>query len=454
MSNVPITLYLLFQIFVSGSSSILFPPQAEIEGSVRDISSRIGTTGDKHSKLGFVVGPISFNQDDAEVKRLISDSFSIARKTNTAVGFHIDDSMFWEKRTDLLNDKANIEWTDWNASLCTGRKLDWGKQPTKVAPQLCFNSAPVKKAVRQRAYLIGTEVNRELQRLKKEGREELFAGIIAGWETQIGRDFDTNLPTGYHALYNAGFRSSLPSAQSDSRRVEIVKDFIKLWADALAEAGIPSDKIYAHIAFTPQGFDAATPASGTYEQQVFFADPSVAFAAGYRPGFSTYPDEGALTEIQKVVAAHNNPPWISAEGTNVVPSGMKGEADMESYLAKLFNHNAVMVNIFSWGMGGEANKNNFFRQATESEEAIFAYRKFLTGKSLQEKPRSAGQFSPARMQQKMHQIQVLAPVWVQRTKRLDIVKTHIERVESALKANRFEDAEREADQLLQLIKAQ
>ena len=29
---------------------------------------------------------------------------------------------------------------------------------------------------------------------------------------------------------------------------------------------------------------------------------------------------------------------------------------VETYLAKMFNHGATLVNIFSWGIGGEANK--------------------------------------------------------------------------------------------------
>ena len=50
---------------------------------------------------------------------------------------------------------------------------------------------------------------------------------------------------------------------------------------------------------------------------------------------------------------------------------------METYLAKMFNHGATLVNIFSWGIGGEAMKNMSFRVVTEGEEALRAYRKFL-----------------------------------------------------------------------------
>ena len=49
---------------------------------------------------------------------------------------------------------------------------------------------------------------------------------------------------------------------------------------------------------------------------------------------------------------------------------MPGEPTMETYLGRMFNHGAVMVNVFSWGIGGEAMRNNFFRQATENPEAL------------------------------------------------------------------------------------
>lgn len=54
------------------------------------------------------------------------------------------------------------------------------------------------------------------------------------------------------------------------------------------------------------------------------------------------------------------------------------------YLARIFNHGGVLVNLFSWGIGGEANRNNFFRQATENSEGLAAYAKFLRGGQLVE----------------------------------------------------------------------
>lgn len=452
MDNIPVALYLLFQIFVSSVSTTAFPPQGEIDATVSDIVSRIGTTGNNRHKLGFAVGPIAFNQNDDEVRRLITESFQIARKKNIAVCFHLDDHMFWEKRADLFSDKSNVEWIDWKETPSTGRRLDWGPEPTKVAPQLCFNSPAVKNAVAKRARFIATEIKREFDRLKAERKQELFAGIIIGWETLIGRDFSTNKSTGYHALTNAGLSAKNSKAQCDAALSKIVKEYIEMWAQNLAQCGLPTDKIYSHVAFTAQGLGSAQGVS--YAEQVGFAIPDVAFSSRYRAGFSTYPFEDTIEQIHQEVTKHGSPPWISAEGTNVVPNGMLGEPTMESYLAKMFNHGAVMVNIFSWGMGGEAQKNNLFRRATENEEALASYRKFLKGESLKERTRPANMFSVKRFQQKIQTIQSEAPAWVRKTGNMEQMHRLMTQLDSSIKGQRIEDADKTADEILQLIHRQ
>ena len=173
---------------------------------------------------------------------------------------------------------------------------------------------------------------------------------------------------------------------------------MELWANSLHAAGCPREKIFCHIAFTSQGLDAKNQKSRWW---INFSPPDVAFSSAYRPGFSTYPEGSTFKEIYAVLAEHGSPGWISAEGTNVSPTGMPGEPTMETYLGRMFNHGAVMVNIFSWGIGGEAMRNNFFRKATENPEALAAYAKFLRRETLVEtaphrffRLRLAGQDAP------------------------------------------------------------
>jgi hypothetical protein len=87
---------------------------------------------------------------------------------------------------------------------------------------------------------------------------------------------------------------------------------------------------------------------------------------------------------------------------------------METYLAKMFNHGGAVVNIFAWGVGGEAMKNMDFRVVTEVEEALQAYRKFLKGDPLEEAKTEALTLME-RLPPKLHQIQKELPAWIQKT---------------------------------------
>ena len=77
-----------------------------------------------------------------------------------------------------------------------------------------------------------------------------------------------------------------------------------------------------------------------------------------------------------------------AEGTNSVlgPNGPgRSPLSWETYLARSFNHGAKLVNIFGGFQGPGAGE---FGRATESDQALTAYRKFLRGDPLvEETPR-------------------------------------------------------------------
>ena len=52
----------------------------------------------------------------------------LALETDVAVGFHLDDSMFWTRRKDLWSDPNNVEALDWDGTPSTGRRLDWAPE--------------------------------------------------------------------------------------------------------------------------------------------------------------------------------------------------------------------------------------------------------------------------------------------------------------------------------------
>ena len=210
----------------------------------------------------------------------------------------------------------------------------------------------------------------------------------------------------------------------------------------------PVEKIFCHIAFTPQGL-STTDAKDSFAKKVHFALPEVAFSSAYRPGFSTYPEPSTFKEIYAVLAQHGSPGWISAEGTNVIPTGMPGEPTMETYLGRMFNHGAVMVNIFSWGIGGAAMRNNFFRRATENPEALAAYAKFLRHETLVETAPTG--FSAAALQDKMHRIQRELPTWVQKSGQQAKMMPLTRKLKAFLKDRKWQDVDKVADEILSLM---
>lgn len=419
------------------------PDRASLQSIARRIKDRIGSAGDKRRKLGFAPGPIALDHTDQQVRLLIRDSFAVARTLDMAVALHLDDSMFWALHPGLQRGQGHLEWIDWEGTESTGRRLDWGPAPTKIAPQLCFNSEPVVKAVRERAALIGREIAREHRLLKEEGREHLFAGVIAGWETMMSKDFESGRALGYCALTHKGYDRNRPPKDMDAARAAVVKEFMELWAASIHDAGVPQRLIYNHVAFTPQGLGG---------NETDHPPGDTAFSGRYRPGFSTYPSPGALAEILALLKSHGTPPWASVEGTNVVPSGEPGEKTMETYLGRMFNHGAVMVNIFSWGVGPQDSKRNPFRLPTEGPDAIAGYRRFLSGQPLREDP--AQPFSLRAFQSKLQEIQSRLPLWVQRTRRHRDAEAIMRRLESHMKNGSIASADEAADEALELLEQQ
>ena len=311
-----------------------------------------------------MVGPIAFDNTDDQVRKLIGDGFEIALETGIAVGFHIDDFMFWGRLKEL-NSPDNLEWSGWNGPANTGRRLDWSSKPLKIMPQLCLNSKDVRAAVSARAVLIGREVALGVNRLSAAGKDGLFLGVIAGWETQIGRDFETGKFLGFHALANAGFNAASPPTDMDAARCKVVQEFAGFWARSLVNAGIPNDKVFSHIAYMSETLYKVarninpTTARGSYLETVNFSPPATAFNDSSIPGLSTYPQPGHLEQWQAELEKHGNPnpAWASCEGTALDP----GEADrggtgmnMERYLGNLFNmgpHRGQHLRLGRWRHG-------------------------------------------------------------------------------------------------------
>jgi hypothetical protein len=464
------TRYLSFQIFTYGPNPqsarmgeetnpiARSPDKPVLRGYIENIKRRVGTVGGGQTRLAVTLGPLSFDHTDAEVVGFIAMGFELALETGVAVGFHIDDSMFWTRRKDLWSDPNNIEALDWDGTPNTGRRLDWqtapGSKPDRLPPQMCFNSKVILREVQHRSALMGKAIQAGVNRLQQRKRPELFAGVIAGWETMIGQDFETGKYLGFRALLNRGFTREHPPADMDLEREKVVQEFVELWAKGFAGAGVSEQKIYSHIAPFPRRAFNAGGSKETYSQHNHFATTPVAFGKYHQPGFSTYPAPFRFDDIYEELDKHKQVAWASSEGTNLQLGAGPGQSGMtmETYLAKMFNHGATLVNVYSWGVGGEANKNTSFRVVTEGEESLLAYRKLLNGDPLIE-----GQITLTlleRLPPKIHKIQEELPAWMQKTGNRDKAAEAaalMQEMQEQLKARNFEQAEKTADSILKLM---
>jgi hypothetical protein len=434
------------------------PTPQDLRSEVQEIHDKVFVAGPASRRLGFIVGPLAFDNSDDDIRKLVGSSFDAALDTGVAVGFHIDDQMFWGRLKKKLNLPGNIEWLDWSGTPNTGRRLDWSSKPLKIMPQLCLNSTGVTAEVKTRAALIGEEIKKGLARLHASGKDDLFIGVIAGWETQIGRDYKTGNHLGYCALSNAGYSALKPPADIDAARMEIVHGFIDLWASSLKDVGVPEDKIFSHTAFMSETVYNLVKRlrpeqlSLSYMEVIDDTRPEVAFGPHHQPGFSTYPEAGHLDQLFEALKQYGEPAWASAEGTSVSPAeadkGKPGRG-MEGYLGNLFNHGARFVNIFGWGVG---DQKNAFRRTAEGEEALAAYHKFLRGEPLEENRIPVPEVPSEQLQPKMRRLQSELPAYIVHNG-VRRVKPLMEKLDGEMKAMEFAQAEKTADEVLGLIEA-
>ncbi len=457
--------YLTFQIFTAGPGMTTeagkhvfsqLPGPTFFDDEAKQLLDAIGERGDERHRLGIMVGPLTLDHTDVQLRTLVKRTFAVASKYKIAVGLHIDDSKFWMNRRDLWTDHANVEWLNWSGTPNTGQYLNWGGGPWKLAPQACLNSpAMVKEARRLAGSVIGPAIAEGLANLRMTGNEALFAGVIVGWETAIGRDFDTGRDLGYCALTNLGFTANSPPTDVDGALESVVQNWIETWSSSLADAGVPSDRIYSHIAFVPKFDDAHGSASGSYARSVLYTPLRVAFGETHRAGFSTYPDGDKFRQIYDTLTSHGNPHWASSEGANVdIQSSPPSipEQTMENYLARMFNHGAALTNVFGWDIGDSAF---VFRQAAENPAAIDAYRKFLRGANLDESPLDQSSSREVfRLKRFIKTLPDRIQSYLRAGGKMGVVQPMLGELDRNLKAGQFDAIKRDIGQIEATINAQ
>jgi hypothetical protein len=388
--------YLAFQLFVTGNTEPIgdyqplrpFISNEQVEDFFEVVQRKVGDSHVSCRRTAVILGPIALDFSNSDVSNLIDLSFELANKYDIAVGFHIDDGMFWANRTDLWENPDNVEWLDWNGTPNTSRYVDW--VGGRLAPMMCLNAPEVKAAVKDFMSNIAESIKSNLDELSP-GKEYLYAGTIVGWEPSLDKDRDTQKSSGYHALFNRSFNASNLPGDIDKERVEILQEYIEWMAEPLLNGGLPINKTYAHIAFLSKAYyDYAITVNPDFGKQSYkelnsFSVAEVAIGKNYTPGFSTYPQAPPAKLFDEIYDVVGNATWASAEGANIFLAMPPTRSDytMESYLARHFNHGCTLLDIFAFNLRGDPF-TDAINDASEGTDAIAAYKIFLSGTKLKE----------------------------------------------------------------------
>jgi hypothetical protein len=427
-----------------------------------DLIKMIGTQGDGRTRLlGFGLPCATFVLEK-QVPDNIHRAFAIARQYNLAVMLHFDFHVQWPNRPDLWNwfdptkpgynpdNRRNVEWFGWDGPPARARYLNYG-EAERMPPPLCFTSKTIRAEwTRLIRKVITPPLKKELAVLEREGKGRLFAGVLVGLEPTFDNYSHTDPETaklvaadgaptgqlGYRALLDRGYSKDHPPADIHQALGAIIQETVAFWCKEFVQAGLPARKLYPHI-----------PAGAPLEMTS--APVESAFNIWSRPGWSTYPVGPLEQSFQPLYAAlkkHGSPPWGGVEANVGMPGVL---IDWESYLGWHYNHGAVLVAINTGATGTELPAR--LEQSAYGPEALAAYRKFLNGEQLQEKPISPD-LPQMRIRSKMEALQAGFRRWQAAGRDPAPIGRFVEeRLPALLQANKLAEAEAVLDEALKRV---
>ena len=385
-------------------------------------------------RYGFATGPLSIEQGDQDLADSIKTAFDVALEKNVALALHLDISHYWRfaKGADgvLLAKGTGTsdvrEWKDWKGTIADGDP--WDSIGT-LMPSMCFECAPVKAMVDQKTRdVIAPAVKAGIGRLQAAGKQDLFAGIIVGWEAGSMSTY------AYHSLSLKGKGPSTSKADLNLAQQQILHDYLERWAKGLNDAGVPKENIYTHI-------------SGIAE---WHSDQSNLWWESFNPysraGFSIYANSSHEFDSVWAQAKKQNAPWAEVEGTNAMITGKPSPINWETYLGHIFNHGGTLANIFAGFLPQPAGS---YTASTEGAEAVAAYKKFLRGETLVETAPAGGESLGDKVQRAQREFQAWGPT---HKSQAPAVQKLFEELTAEMQANDMTAAEKTVDKILAIIK--
>jgi hypothetical protein len=426
-----------------------------------ELARRLGMKGDGKARLlGFGLPNATFELE-AKLPTLIRSAFAAAREHDMAVMLHFDFHIAWKNRPDLWNwfdparpgynpdNRDNVEWHGWDGPPNKVRYLNHGVLE-RLPPNMCLTSKRTRAEVtRIVSKVIAPVLREEIAKLKVSGKEALFAGVLVGLEPSIDdyskpdpertkmmkEDGVPAGPLGYRALRDRGFSADHPPDDFRNALANIVQETVAFWCQQFVDAGIPSEKLYPHVA-APAPIEEMNAPIWT------------AFNKYSRPGWTTYP-VGVLGQgfkpIYEELQKRGNPPWAGVEANAGIPGSV---VDWETYLAWHYGHGCVLVGVNTGATGEDLPKRLW--DSAFGTEAIAAYRKFLAGRPLAEKPLSATN-PQLRIQVKMMRVRDGIERWHRTGKDPSAVGKLMEGAQPLANAGKLDELEKLVDRALKLL---
>jgi hypothetical protein len=335
-----------------------------LANAVRTLITRIGTVGNGHRKLAFMVSIPSWDTTQYDMAmQLASAAVNAALETNAAVYFFVPSTTGWSSRPEFWNcddpsdygynamNKNNVEWSDWHGTPYPHEYRDWGT-PEELPPTMCYNCPVIQSEIgRILSTKVAPIIVAAFRQLSARGKGDLFAGVTMGDEQMLynyayvdavdpalgafmTQRSAAKIPIGFNALTHAGFSANEPPADFAGALAQVNHDFVAYCCMQLNKAGIPADKIYTHIA-------AAAGYEGSAFLQFSNAPLATAFNQYATPGFTTYitGDPDNLTLIYAALAQQQISHWGSTEANPAFSPGVSPA----NYLQMHFGHGATVM---------------------------------------------------------------------------------------------------------------
>jgi len=354
-------------------------------------------TADRNRQIGFGVVIRMLQVRREVIRQQVTSALNKAESTGYPVLIHVDDWNF-----------TPLEWIDpeiveWSAFPVVGehfgppvkRKwINWGSWIV-AGPPPNVESSKFREYTRERLETdIVNPIALRLKRWKKEGRSNLFAGLVVGWETGFyttdkfdmekrptsgEKTFgdDELVRTGYAALTARGYTAATITerAKHEGKTQNVVMNEL-MWGllhnyseylcDLTLHAGLPREQIYTHYS----AFATVNDNSGTHEDGKLIPLPTAANPSS-RPGYtmtSTWVDRGVM---EKTLAEMRCSKWGAVEVEITQPT--RSEPAALAHFDWLTKLGAKVICLYGW----QEKPESIF--AIQSTGAVPAIQRWLAG---------------------------------------------------------------------------